>query len=380
MFKPKKQQQKTILNKTILNKTILIMAGGTGGHIFPALAVARALQNHSIKIEWLGSTHGMECDLVPKHGFNLHRVNSVGLRGKKGLHLLKAPFLLGWAFLQTLKLFIQLRPDIVLGMGGFASGIGGLVARLFFIPLFIHEQNTVAGTTNRILARIATRIFQAFDHTFEPAQNLITVGNPVLFEPLPKITSKSKFRLKFRLKFSPKPKLNVLIIGGSLGAKPINDIVSQLTLEVNLWHQTGAQHLHSVRANYLPKSAKITAFIDDMATAYAWADVVICRAGAMTVTELMHSGSASILIPLPHAIDNHQFYNAQFLENNDAGILIEQKDFSLQKLSQTLTNLTTENIQTMQQNAHALSRPDSVKIIADAIEQSLNLTQNSSKH
>ncbi|MDC9714495.1 MAG: undecaprenyldiphospho-muramoylpentapeptide beta-N-acetylglucosaminyltransferase [Gammaproteobacteria bacterium] len=331
-----------------MSKTILIMAGGTGGHIFPALAIAKELKTHSVNIEWLGSKHGMENTLIPKHNLKLHSVNAVGLRGKNLLTLIKAPFLLSLALLQTLGVFIRVKPDVVLGMGGFSSGIGGVVAWILRIPLVIHEQNSISGTTNKSLAKIATQIFQAFDGAFA---NAITVGNPVLFEPKKNNNSHKK--------------LNLLIIGGSLGAKPINDIVSQLAIDINIWHQTGKQHLDTVKAQYKYKNIKITAFIDNMADAYAWADVVLCRAGAMTVSELMLSAKPSILIPLPHAIDNHQFYNAKILADNNAGILIKQEDLSLELLTSTLATLDDEKLKNMGENAVKLAKPGAARVISE---------------
>ncbi|SHA26959.1 UDP-N-acetylglucosamine--N-acetylmuramyl-(pentapeptide) pyrophosphoryl-undecaprenol N-acetylglucosamine transferase [Bathymodiolus thermophilus thioautotrophic gill symbiont] len=329
-----------------MSKTILIMAGGTGGHIFPALAIAKALKSHSVNVEWLGSKHGMENTLVPKHNIKLHSVNAVGLRGKSALTLIKAPFSLSLAVLQTLRVFFKVKPSAVLGMGGFASGIGGLVAWVLRIPLIIHEQNSIPGTTNKMLSRIATQTFQAFDGAFD---NAITTGNPVLFKPKENRNNHKK--------------LNLLIVGGSLGSKPINDIVSQLNIDIEIWHQTGKQHLDNVKAQYANKNAKITAFIDDMADAYAWADVVLCRAGAMTVSELMLSAKPSILIPLPHAIDNHQFYNAKILADNNAGILIEQKALNIELLTSTLTAFNTEKLNVMSKNAKKLAKPNAAKVI-----------------
>ncbi|KAA0445345.1 MAG: undecaprenyldiphospho-muramoylpentapeptide beta-N-acetylglucosaminyltransferase, partial [Candidatus Thioglobus sp.] len=305
-----------------MSKTILIMAGGTGGHIFPALAVANELKKSGVNLHWLGSNHGMENSIIPRHNIPLHAVSAVGLRGKNMFSLFKAPFLLSVAFLQTLRVFISVRPDCVLGMGGFASGIGGVIARLLRIPLVIHEQNSIAGTTNKLLTKIASKTFQAFNGALDGAT---TCGNPVLLKP-----KKSKTGNK---------KLNLLVVGGSLGAKPINDIASQLDANINIFHQTGKQHFDAVSAKHHKKGAKIVAFIDDMAAAYAWADVVLCRAGAMTISELMIAAKPSILIPLPHAIDNHQFHNAKILASQQAGILIEQKDFTLEKLQQTLLEL-----------------------------------------
>ncbi|SMM98604.1 UDP-N-acetylglucosamine--N-acetylmuramyl-(pentapeptide) pyrophosphoryl-undecaprenol N-acetylglucosamine transferase [uncultured Candidatus Thioglobus sp.] len=330
------------------HKTILIMAGGTGGHIFPALAIAKVLKTHSVNIEWLGSKRGMENTLVPKHNIKLHRVNAVGLRGKNLLTLVKAPFLLSLAFFQTLRVFMQIKPDVAMGMGGFASGIGGLVAWLLGIPLVIHEQNSIAGTTNKILTKIATQTFQAFDGAFD---NAITSGNPVLFTPKEKTANNKPLKL--------------LIIGGSLGAKPINDIVTQLTINLDIWHQTGKQHLATVQAQYGDKKVKVSAFIEDMAAAYAWADIVLCRAGAMTVSELMLSATPSILIPLPYAIDNHQFHNAKILADNKAGILIEQKHLTLKLLEKTLLDIDHSKIKTLSTNAKKLAKPDAAAVISD---------------
>jgi len=343
-------------NKSTLSSTtkkILIMAGGTGGHIFPALAIANELKNHSAKVEWLGSNRGMENTLVPKHGITLHTVSAVGLRGKSILNLIKAPFLLSLALFQTIKIFIKLKPDVALGMGGFASGIGGVIAWVFRVPLIIHEQNSIPGTTNKFLSKIAIQTFQAFDNSFNQSVNAITSGNPVLFKP--------------KKKTSANKKLNLLIIGGSLGSKPINDVVTNLNISINIWHQTGKLHLDAVKSQYRRSTAKVDDFIEDMAKAYAWADLVLCRAGAMTISELMLSGTASILIPLPHAIDNHQFYNARILAKNNAGVLIEQKNLDTQLLEKTILELNTKTINSMNKNALKLAKPNAAKQISEFI-------------
>lgn len=324
------------------------MAGGTGGHIFPALAIANTIRQHGVTLNWLGSKNGMENTIVPQHDIDLHTVSSVGLRGKNFLTLIKAPFQLANAFFQTMKVFKQVQPDVVLGMGGFASGIGGVVAWLHGIPLVIHEQNSIPGSTNKALSKIATQVFQAFDNSFDD-DKVITSGNPVLFKP--------------KKKNAANKKINLLILGGSLGAKPINDIASQLNVNANIWHQTGKQHLDTVKAQCTNKSAKIVPFIDDMAKAYAWADVVICRAGAMTISELMLSGSASILIPLPHAIDNHQFFNAKILSDNNAGILIEQKELSQNQLENLVNSLDKAKLTLMGEEAKKLAKVDANEII-----------------
>lgn len=330
-----------------MSKKILIMAGGTGGHIFPALAVANELKNHSTEIQWLGSNSGMENEIVPKHNIKLHAVSSVGLRGKRVASLIKAPFLLSYAALKVMGIFLKFKPDVVLGMGGFASGIGGLVAWIFRVPLVIHEQNSIPGTTNKLLSKISSKTFQAFDGTFE---NATTSGNPIAFIPVKKQNNN---------------KLNLLIIGGSLGSKPINDIATQLNIDIDIWHQTGKLHFDAVQAQHKNDTVKVTAFIKDMANAYAWADIVLCRAGAMTISELMLSATPSILIPLPHAIDNHQFYNAKILADSNAGILIEQKDLTIELLEKTLLNINKNQIKKMSTNALKLAKPDAAKQIVD---------------
>lgn len=329
------------------------MAGGTGGHIFPALAIVSELKKHSINVEWLGSKRGMENTIVPKNNIKLHTVNAVGLRGKSILSLIKAPFQLALATFEVVKVFAKIKPDVVLGMGGFASGIGGLVAWIYRVPLFIHEQNSIPGTTNKLLSKIATQTFQAFDNAFDNATGAITVGNPIAFRAK-KSSTKNK-------------KLNLLIIGGSLGSKPINDVVTKLNIDVNIWHQTGRLHLEKVESQYIKKSAKVTAFIDDMAKAYAWSDVVLCRSGAMTVSELMLTGTPGILIPLPHAIDNHQFYNAKILADANAGILIEQKNFNLKILEKTLLNLDSNKLDQMSDNTLKLAKPTAAKDISEIL-------------
>ncbi|ABL02255.1 UDP-N-acetylglucosamine--N-acetylmuramyl-(pentapeptide) pyrophosphoryl-undecaprenol N-acetylglucosamine transferase [Candidatus Ruthia magnifica str. Cm (Calyptogena magnifica)] len=332
-----------------MSKKILIMAGGTGGHIFPALAIANELKNHSTHIQWLGSNVGIENEIVPKHNIKLHTVNSVGLRGKSVVSLIKALFLLSYATLQIMGIFLKFKPNIVLGMGGFTSGIGGLVACIFRIPLVIHEQNSISGTTNKILNKIAKKTFQAFDDTF--IKSATTSGNPIAFSSVDKQTNNKK--------------LNLLIIGGSLGSKPINDISTQLNININIWHQTGRLHFDAVKAQYKNNVVKVTEFIKDMANAYAWADVVLCRAGAMTVSELMLSATPSILIPLPHAIDNHQFYNAKILADSNAGILIEQKDLTIELLEKTLLNINKNQIKQMSTNALKLAKPNAAKQIVN---------------
>lgn len=325
------------------------MAGGTGGHIFPALAIAKELKKHQCQVEWLGSKKGMENTIVPKNKLPLHTVNAVGLRGKNIISLIKAPFQLALATAQVIQVFIKTKPDIALGMGGFASGIGGVIAWIFRVPLFIHEQNAVPGTTNKLLSKLATQTLQAFDGVFDVSVQALSVGNPVAFKVSNSHTNNKK--------------LNLLIVGGSLGSKPINEVVTQLNIPINIWHQTGQLHFDQVQSQYGKKSAKVVAFIDDMAKAYAWADVVLCRAGAMTISELMLSATPSILIPLPHAIDNHQFYNAKILADNGAGILIEQKHLTIQTLEKILLSLDKEKLESMSNHTLTLAKPNAARDI-----------------
>lgn len=316
-------------------KKVLIMAGGTGGHIFPALAIARELESNSINVEWLGSIKGMEGPIVKKNGFKLHNVSAVGLRGKKIKSLIKAPFLLSLAVLQTLKIFVIAKPDIVLGMGGFVSGIGGLISKLTGKTLIIHEQNAVPGTTNRILSKIANKTFQAFDNTFDSNINAVTCGNPIAFkaqEP----ASKQSIR-------------NLLVLGGSLGAKSINYCIPELKTSLNIWHQTGKQHIELVKnlytqSNITESQVKIEPFIENMAEAYSWADIVICRSGAMTVSEIIATNSVAILIPFPYAIDDHQTANAKILSDKGAGVLLKESKLSPQSLNEIIENIQFKDI------------------------------------
>jgi UDP-N-acetylglucosamine--N-acetylmuramyl-(pentapeptide) pyrophosphoryl-undecaprenol N-acetylglucosamine transferase len=337
-----------------MSNKILIMAGGTGGHIFPALAIAAELKSRGANITWLGTKQGMENTLVPKHGYQLHRVNSSGVRGKNIGTLFKAFFILILSFFQILLVFIRVRPNQVIGMGGYASGIGGVVARILFIPLAIHEQNTVPGTTNLILSRLARRTFQAFKGSFKPEVGAITVGNPLSFIVKPKTPSESV--------------KNILVLGGSLGAKKINETVAKITAPVNIWHQTGRQHLDSTKAlyqNHTIAELKVEAFIESMSEAYEWADVVICRAGAMTVSELIETKSIAILVPFPFAVDDHQTSNAKHLTDAGAGILLQENRLSEKSIDEILQSLDKAKLKAMSDKLGALQQPNPARAIAD---------------
>lgn len=337
-----------------MSDKILIMAGGTGGHIFPALAIATELKNRGANVQWLGTKLGMENTLVSKHGYQLHRVNSSGIRGKNTLTLFKAFFILILSFFQTLLVFIKVRPNKVIGMGGYASGIGGVIARMLFIPLTIHEQNTIPGTTNLILSRLARRTFQAFNNSFKAEVGAITVGNPLSF-----IAKPNK---------SPKSVENLLVLGGSLGAKKINETIAKITTPVNIWHQTGKRHLDSTKALYQDHSGvelKVEPFIESMSDAYEWADVVICRAGAMTVSELIATRSVAILVPFPYAVDDHQTSNAKYLTDVGAGILLEEKYLSEKAIDEILQSLDEAKFKAMSNTLETLKQHNPAKVIAD---------------
>jgi len=335
-------------------KRILIMAGGTGGHIFPALAIAAELKSRGASVYWLGAKQGMENTLVPKHDYPLYVVNTIGLRGKNVLTLLKAFFVLSWSFFQTLMVLIKVRPDMVLGMGGYASGIGGIVAKILFIPLVIHEQNTIPGTTNLILSKFAKKTFQAFSNSFKEEVGAMTVGNPVLFEPIAKKT--------------PTTIKNVLVLGGSLGAKKINKTLAKINTPVNIWHQTGNQHLDSTKALYRDHGSeghKVESFIEAMNKAYNWADVVICRAGAMTISEIIASKSIAILIPFPYAVDDHQKFNAKYLSDKNAAILLEEKDLTENKIDEILQSLDKDKLSSICDALEPLKQEKPAKAIVD---------------
>ncbi len=315
-------------------KTLLVMAGGTGGHVFPGIAVAKALAEQGWQIHWLGTADRMEAQLVPKHGFAIDFIDIAGVRGNGVKRLLLAPFRIIKSIWQARQVLKQHSPDVVLGMGGFASGPGGIACWLQGIPLVLHEQNAAAGMTNRILAKFANRVLMAFPNTFADAE---LVGNPVRAE----VVALSKLPI-----LEPKSGLNVLVVGGSLGAKVLNETLPQAIAQLNpnsiaVRHQTGKGNSAAVNQAYEQLGVDLsqvsaTDFIDDMAEAYQWADVVVCRAGALTVSELAVAGVAAIFVPLPHAVDDHQTKNALSLVAHQAGILMPQVDLTPAALAEQL--------------------------------------------
>ncbi|MDH5516686.1 MAG: undecaprenyldiphospho-muramoylpentapeptide beta-N-acetylglucosaminyltransferase [Gammaproteobacteria bacterium] len=347
-------------------KTVLIMAGGTGGHVFPALAVADCLKAKNITVVWLGTRQGIEAKLVVEAGYDIRWLSISGLRGKNKWSLVLAPFKLFFACLQALRVIIEVKPAAVLGMGGFASGPGGLMAFLTARPLLVHEQNAIPGMTNTLLAKMAGVVMEAFPKTFKPSDKVHLVGNPVR-ENIAKIKPPAE-RLKSRGN-----RLKILVVGGSLGAAALNEAVpAMLSLSDNqqkyeVWHQAGSKNIATTQAIYseFNLDARVDAFIDNMADAYEWADVVICRAGAMTVSELAMAGMASILIPYPYAVDDHQTANAGFLVKNNAAILIPQTELSAERLSQELVALTDEKIMKMSVAAQNIATPSAAQKAAE---------------
>ncbi|MEK7438361.1 MAG: undecaprenyldiphospho-muramoylpentapeptide beta-N-acetylglucosaminyltransferase [Pseudomonadota bacterium] len=345
-------------------RTIMIMAGGTGGHVFPALAVAEYLSARGWRIVWLGAKTGMEATLVPEHGYEMSWVRFSGLRGKGLLRALALPVNLLLAFWQSARAILSRRPDVVLGMGGYISFPGGMMASLLWRPLAIHEQNSVAGLANKVLARVADRVLQAFPQTLPGAQ---LSGNPVRRE----IAALAEPRERYAARTG---RLKLLVLGGSQGAKALNELVPQALARLpaeqrpELTHQSGAKHIEALRAAYAAAGvpAKTVAFIDDIAQCYGEADVVVCRAGALTVAELASAGVASILVPFPHAVDDHQTTNAKFLSARDAAILLPQSELSAQRLAELLSGLTRERLLEMAEKARALGKPDATEAVAQA--------------
>ena len=348
-------------------KHILIAAGGTGGHVYPALAVADYLRDQAIKITWIGTEKGLEHRVVPAAGIPLEIITISGLRGKGLLNLFFVPLKLILAIAQVIKVFIKVKPDAVLGMGGFVSGPCGLAAFILRKPLYLHEQNAVPGLTNKVLRYLATTTMQAFPNSFKN-ENVIAMGNPIR-KNISEIVSPEERMAK------RDESIRLLIIGGSLGAQALNENVpqalSELTheLQANVWHQTGKNKLDATVKIYkkLNIEAKVTEFIEDMAEAYEWADLVICRAGALTISELANAGVAAILVPYPHAVDDHQTANAAYLTSVDAAIMIPQEQL-VPKLKESISELLeagrTKLIE-MANAARELSKPNATQDVAE---------------
>lgn len=338
----------------------LIMAGGTGGHVFPGIAVAHALQDMGHTVSWLGTRSGMEAETVPRAGMEIDFIHIAGVRGKGRLGYLMAPFMIIKAVAESLAIIRKRKPACVLGMGGFVAGPGAIAAKLLGIPLAIHEQNAIPGTTNRILARFANRVLSAFPGAFPVSVHAEVVGNPVRAS----ITTVDK-------NVAGEP-LHILVVGGSLGAKAINEIMpvvrKALDFPVELRHQTGKAHFEQTRAIYGKAGigVQVMPFIDDMAEAFRWADVVICRSGAMTVSELAVAGLPAIFIPFPYAIDDHQTANARWMADAGAAFILQQKDMSVEKLRAMITDLNNDRMKLagMRKKAAAMGIHDATSRVA----------------
>jgi UDP-N-acetylglucosamine--N-acetylmuramyl-(pentapeptide) pyrophosphoryl-undecaprenol N-acetylglucosamine transferase len=344
-------------------RTIMIMAGGTGGHVFPGLAVADHLREAGWRVVWLGTKTGMEATLVPKHGYHMEWVNFSGLRGRGAVALFLLPLRLLVAFWQSARAIFAHRPDVVLGMGGYISFPGGMMAALFGRPLVVHEQNSIPGLANKVLAGVADRVLCAFPGALKRAT---LTGNPVR----PEIAAIAAPENRYAGRSGP---LRVLVVGGSLGAKAFNDVVPRALALLSgtrplVTHQSGAQHAESLRQAYSSAGvqARTQAFIDDMAAAYAEADLVVCRAGATTVAEIAAAGVASVLVPYPHAVDDHQTANARFLTDAGAAVLLPQSELSAERLADLLTGFDRVRLREMARRARSLARPDATSAVAMA--------------
>jgi UDP-N-acetylglucosamine--N-acetylmuramyl-(pentapeptide) pyrophosphoryl-undecaprenol N-acetylglucosamine transferase len=345
----------------------LVMAGGTGGHIFPGLAVAEALRERGWLVHWLGAPASMEERLVPPRGFAFEPVQFGGLRGKGLVTLALAPLKLLRAFWQSWRVVRRVRPDVVLGLGGYITFPGGMMAVLAGKPLVLHEQNSVAGLANRVLAQVADRCFTAYPRALPTGE---WVGNPLRAEFMQQPDPAQRFAGRT----GP---LRVLVLGGSLGAKGLNDVVpAALALlppgeRPLVRHQSGANHVEALRAAYAQAGvvAEVTPFIDDTARAMADADLLVCRAGASTVTELAAVGAASVLVPFPHAVDDHQTHNARFLVDAGAATLVQQRDLSASVLASIFQKSERTSLLYQAQKAKNMQKTDAVSRMVTVCEQ-----------
>ena len=356
---------------------ILMMAAGTGGHVFPALAVAEELTQRGAVIHWLGTPNGMENGLVAPTGYAFHAIDMQGLRGKGVGRLLKLPVTLLSATMAAVKVIRNNQIDMVVGFGGYVTAPGGIAARLTKTPLIIHEQNAIAGMSNRYLAKIATKVLQAFENTFANSQldaKLETVGNPVrnaitgVVEPIERYDVNDRSPLK------------LLVVGGSLGAQVLNDTLPKALALIDrpfkVRHQCGRNNEAATQAAYDSEDLSahqfaVQPFIDDMAAAYNWADMIVCRAGALTVTEIQNVGIAAIFVPLPSAVDDHQTANARTLTSHNAAVLLPQAELTAKRLSDELAVLNREKCLAMAKKGHALANRHASQQVADIIWQAL---------
>lgn len=351
-----------------MSRSILIMAGGTGGHIFPALAVADILRDRGWRVTWMGAPRSMEAELVPRHGYPMALVRFAGLRGKGWLRKLMLPANLLIAMWQSAVAIFRYRPDVVLGLGGYITFPGGIMAAILRRPLVLHEQNSIAGLSNRVLAKFAQRVLGGFPDVLPGSD---WCGNPVRADIAALVEPERRYAMRTG-------QMRVLVVGGSLGAKAINETVPQALARLSkndrplVVHQTGKQHLDTVVRAYQQAGvqADIKPFIDEMAKQYGQADLVICRAGALTVAELAAAGVASILIPFPQAVDDHQTANARFLSDHGAALLLPQSELSVDRLASLLAELLVgahprDKLASMAQLARSLAKSDAATRVAE---------------
>jgi UDP-N-acetylglucosamine--N-acetylmuramyl-(pentapeptide) pyrophosphoryl-undecaprenol N-acetylglucosamine transferase len=341
-------------------KTVLIMAGGTGGHIFPGLAVAEQMRAAGWDVVWMGARGGMEERLVPRHGYRTAWIRAKAARGKGLLQKLLLPANLLYSFWESARHIRSVKPSVVLGLGGYVAFPGGMMASLFNRPLALHEQNAIAGLANRVLSQVSDKVMVAFPGALKGAE---WTGNPVRAEIAAIAPPERRFEGRHG-------QIRILVVGGSLGAQALNEALPQaislLREKPRVVHQAGEKHLAVLKKNYAEASVEgeLVAFIDDMARRYAEADLVICRAGAVTIAELSAGGMASILVPFPHAVDDHQTANAKFLSDRGAAILIQQRDLSPEKLAELIRSMDRAKLLDMAKKARALGKPDAARLVA----------------
>jgi UDP-N-acetylglucosamine--N-acetylmuramyl-(pentapeptide) pyrophosphoryl-undecaprenol N-acetylglucosamine transferase len=347
-------------------KTIMIMAGGTGGHIFPGLAVAERMRAAGWEVVWMGGKGGMEERLVPPHGHRTAWIRVRAARGKGMLQKLLLPANLLLSFWESARHILRAKPDVVLGLGGYVAFPGGMMASLLNRPLALHEQNAVAGLANRVLAGICDKVMVAFPGALKHAE---WTGNPVRSE----IAALPQPGERFRKRTGP---LRLLVVGGSLGAQALNETLPKALSLIEsdrpaVVHQAGEKHLDALKRHYREANVQgeLVAFIQDMAQRYAEADLIICRAGAVTVSELSAAGMASVLVPFPHAVDDHQTANARFLADQGAAILLPQRELTPQTLAGVIRSLDRAKLLEMAQKARALGKPDAASVVAQRCMQ-----------
>lgn len=349
-------------------KTLMVMAGGTGGHVYPAIAVADHLKGLGWHIVWLCTQGGMENRLIENKGYDKAMITMQGVRGKGLLGWVLLPVKLAKAFSQSIKALKQHRPNVVLGMGGFAAFPGGLMAKMLGKPLVIHEQNSVAGLTNKVLAKFATRVLAAFPAAF--GDKAMLVGNPVREE----ITALATPERRFLNRTGP---LRLLVVGGSLGAQALNKVIPQALAQLpvesrpQVVHQAGVKHIEVLKSNYEKAGVAVDAraFIEDMAGMYAWADFVICRSGALTVAEVSALGLGALMVPFPFAVDDHQTTNAAYLAEAGAAIVLQQNALSVDELVNIIGKLDREQCLAMAKRARALGKPEATAKVAEICMQ-----------